>query len=96
MGRTPEEFCQQLPHGQWVVADYEGSRVQGKLACITRMLRMVDLTPHEALHSRHVVKYTTKRSCKRAAERMIARIDADDLPPLSEQYVESQEMKGGK
>lgn len=94
MERTPEEFCQQLPNGLWVVADYEGSRIAGKLACITPKMRMVDLTPHEAQHSRHVVKYTTKRSCKRAAARVMARIDSDDLPPLSEQYMEAKTMKG--
>lgn len=77
MERTAEEFLEQLPSGAWIIADspgHYGQDLPGKLACFTKHVRVVFLTPAEAEASRLVVKYTTKGACKRAAQRMLERI----------------------
>jgi hypothetical protein len=95
MDRTAEEFPEQLPSGDWIIADNPGNygrAMPGKLACFTKALRVVFLTPAEAQASRLVIKYSSKRACKRAAQRMLDRVLDDDVP-LAPQLAE---MKGEK
>jgi hypothetical protein len=89
MDRTAEEFPEQLPSGDWIIVLYASA---GKLACVTKALRVVHLTTSEAQASRLVIKYSSKRACKRAAQRMLERVLDDDVP-LAPQLAE---MKGEK
>ena len=82
MQRTAEEFVHELPNGRWFVGDFVGIDRDGYAIFLVELRPGAEVsevsTSHLARANSGVRTYSTKGSAKRAAQRMLERVLAED------------------